>query len=210
MNRARPLNSAADCKSLAAAGTVRLLALDPQTIASSFFWANGPAGTLQLVGGRRIEPGCAAAVTDFSMSQMRLADGTVLKQMEVNGPFLPATERLAFSAEEDRTPPHPPIAGAEFVMASAAGFSRQPAGLTTHHVGLWRDSGRSRLYAFSRSASNRLIAPIPVLSSRLPLRSVRYFPAPDTASGRLDLVQEDGAGRARVVSLDWSHPGLFQ
>lgn len=93
-------------------------------------------------------------------------------------------------------------------MAHRVGFRRDEGVLKTDYVGLWRDDRRSAVRAFSSLPDGGFTAPVPVLTSSLPLRSVTYFPAPDTPSGRLGLVQEGPRGETRLISLDWSHPGL--
>ncbi|MGH8076118.1 MAG: hypothetical protein ACREPE_02170 [Lysobacter sp.] len=103
--------------------------------------------------------------------------------------------------------PHPQNVAGTFVMAARVN-SFGPTSAGGNFVGLWRDDVGVRLYAFTRDNAGAFSDPKLVLSSTLPLRSVSYFPAPDSPSGRLGLVQEAG-DEIRLLSLDWYHPQVY-
>lgn len=73
------------------------------------------------------------------------------------------------------------------------------------YVGLWKQKGDGLIVDFTVPAGSGQAADIrPLLRSSLPLRSVSYFPAPDTRSGGLYLVQETPSG-VRVIAFNWWH-----
>ena len=69
---------------------------------------------------------------------------------------------------------------------------------------MWQAGETWLVAAFIRQQGGRNSAPVELLRSRKPIRSVSYFPSPDTNTGRLGLVVDDGKTIA-LVSLDWDH-----
>lgn len=121
-----------------------------------------------------------------------------------NGPGLSA-------AIADRTlNTGPSLTGAErFVRASVVDRRRTAAGLETDYVGLWRGRTNSVVAIFTRRDDGVTSVPRPLLKAQ-GLLSATYFPAPDTASGDVGLVQSRKDGSVRVLRLRWSHPGVFK
>lgn len=73
-------------------------------------------------------------------------------------------------------------------------------------VGVWQAGETWLVAAFIRQPQGFSV-PVKLLRSRRPIRSVSYFPSPDTNTGRLGLVAETGRGIA-LASLDWDHDGM--
>jgi hypothetical protein len=199
-------------QSCASAGpeALQLADAEPTAARQSLEFAPGSAtGTLTVVGSRVVSGPCEAELRAFILDNLYLPGGRVLARSP-SGTGLVAQSGASI---EDRAlwadDPHPDVRDGQFVMAFQVNFRRDAAGLTTDYVGLWRTGARSVVQAFSKLPDGRFTEPRPVLTSRLPLRSVTYFPAPDSRSGRLGLVQDGPAGETRLISLDWSHPNMF-
>lgn len=209
------LGSSADAKACSAAQAAQSFgtaAIDPSLVRPSLSWAEAStAGSIRLVDVRLAQGSCASRVNGVLLSQVRLSNGVVLEQVPPDGRVAVRESGSAFHADSwlDTSDPHPELSGATFVMGARVGYRRQ-RGLTTDYIGLWRRRGEAVLQAFSVSEAGEVSSAIPVLKSDLPVRSVSYFPAPDTPSGRLGLVQEDRSGAIRLIGLDWYHSGLFR
>ncbi|WP_338759124.1 hypothetical protein [Massilia sp. METH4] len=101
---------------------------------------------------------------------------------------------------------HPPMEQARFIMASNVMTTTIANEKRSLDVGLWQAADGYVVAAFTRRGG-RFGAPVELLRSTRPIRSVTYFPAPDANSGRLGLVMADEAGTA-LVGLDWTHAAL--
>nr|WP_315254756.1 hypothetical protein [uncultured Duganella sp.] len=101
--------------------------------------------------------------------------------------------QLAFAAGTQRA--HPQIADAEFIMAVNADRALD--------VGVWKTGAGYLVAAYVRQAAG-FSAPVPLLRSTQPIKSVTYFPSPDAPGGKLSvLTRVDGA--ITLVSLSWYH-----
>lgn len=103
----------------------------------------------------------------------------------------------------------PAIPDAEFIDAAYIESGRGDNGVTKHYVGVWKRPTDWLLAEFiippdkSQTTSVR-----PLLTSRYPLKSVSFFPSPDTNSGGLDMVQDAPSGPPRVIAFRWWHGSL--
>lgn len=163
-------------------------------------------GQLKLGDVSRLEGACAGRLQAFRMADVYLSDAVALQLGEDGQPHPSTDDAAGYRAVFAIGPgqPHPTAPPGEFVMATAVQASA-PGDRAGEFVGVWRQGSASKLYAFSRDAAGGFGAARPLLESSLPLRSVSYFPAPDSPSGRLGLVQE-AAGELRLISIDWFHP----
>lgn len=163
-------------------------------------------GQLKLGDVSRLDGTCAGRLQAFRMADLYLSETLALRLGEDGQPHPSSDDATGYRAlfAIGAGQPHPTAPRGDFVMATSvqAGATGDGAG---EFVGLWRQGAVSTLYAFSRDAGGRFGAARPLLDSRLPLRSVSYFPGPDSPSGRLGLVQE-AAGEIRLISIDWFHP----
>jgi hypothetical protein len=145
---------------------------------------------------------CIASVTGYSMAGVYLGD---LMISLVSGPTavpLPGPARKAVSPYHpylESKNPHPQWSAGTFVMAAHVGGRAGAEG--TYYVGLWRGQGRYTVAGFW-SREGGFSVPRKLLDSTLPLRSVAYFPAPDSNSGSLFLVQDMG-GVLRLSRYFW-------
>lgn len=193
-----------------AAQALRFSPVPPGAVRQSLVFASGIAPkSIRVVRTDLATGPCAASVRAFVMDHVFLTNGRAFAVKAPDGGLAPLT---GISMRESSLSPRDahPRGGGEFVMGYRMGYRRDDGALATNYLGLWRDEGRSVVRAFSSLPAGRFTDPVPVLTSTLPLRSVTYFPAPDTPSGRLGLVQEDPRGGTRLISLDWSHPGILE
>lgn len=102
------------------------------------------------------------------------------------------------SFEEGAHLAHPQLAGAEFIMAVNADRAL--------NVGIWKTAEGYLLAAYFQR-DDGFSAPVELLRSRQPLKSVTYFPAPDANAGKLGLLVSTDGGNA-VIDLDWDHTAL--
>jgi hypothetical protein len=147
------------------------------------------------------------------MSQVSLSSGLVLEQVTENGPFVARDGGVANSVLSDllvRDTPHPTLPAKKFVMAERVSAARRAGGLATNYVGLWQGKDVWSVFAYTQGPDGRFSAPLAVLSSRQPLRSMSYFPHADSPAGRLGLVQENGVGNVSLINVHWAHPASFR
>lgn len=154
-----------------------------------------------------LEGPCAGGVQAFRMSQFVFKDG-VFYTAGLDGRLVHATDVAGLTAywEGQRFTDHPEISQARFIMAANVDFSSKPDDAPLLRVGVWQTGGTWLVAAFIRQAGGFSV-PVELLRSSQPIRSVSYFPSPDTNTGRLGLVAETGQGIA-LVSLDWDHDGM--
>ena len=79
-----------------------------------------------------------------------------------------------------------------------------------HFVGVWRVGKKWLVRSFTQREDRSFTKPRPVLTSRLPVRSLTYLASRDTPSGRLEIVQQQRDGRARSIVFDWWHSFAFK
>ncbi|MGZ8284256.1 MAG: hypothetical protein ACXW27_01270 [Allosphingosinicella sp.] len=188
---------------------LRLSPAQPSAARQSLVFASGIAPeSIRFIRTDLATGPCAASLHAFVMDHVFLTDGRAFAVEAAGGGMSPLSGTSMGESSLSPRDAHPQDDG-EFVMGYRVGYRRDNGALVTNYVGLWRDKGRSVVRAFSSLPGGRFTDPVPVLTSNLPLRSVTYFPAPDTPSGRLGLVQEDPRGETRLISLDWSHPTIF-
>ena len=205
----RPAGAA--CANAAAlADSLVLSAANPE---ASLSFAPGPASdSLALVGAQSASGPCVPLARVFGPTGVLLfsngAAVTVHHGAEAsagdNGErFFRQYE--AFGAGD----PHPNLQGYSFVMATGISKAYGPGGTKTadHLAGIWRRGQGSVVASFARLSDGRFTKPRVLLASSRPLRSVSYFPNPDTAAGTLGLIQDNG-GAINLITLRWSHRSL--
>lgn len=154
-----------------------------------------------------LEGPCAHDLQAFRMSQLVFSDSAVFT-VQLDGRLVHATAPAGLTAYQDgqRATDHPEIKQARFIMAYDVDTTSTPGDRPVLRVGVWQAGGTWLVAAFIRR-SGGYSEPIELLRSRQPIRSVSYFPSPDTNTGRLGLVADTGHGIA-LLSLDWDHSAL--
>ena len=89
------------------------------------------------------------------------------------------------------------------------GYRRDGARLLADYVGLWQDPHGWLVASFFKAEGEDASDPRIVLQSKDPLLGLSYFPAPDTPSGRLVVIQQLSEDKVRLIGVDWSHPDWF-
>lgn len=154
-----------------------------------------------------LEGPCADGVQAFRMSQFVFTDG-VFYTAGLDGRLVHATDTAGLTAywEGQRFTDHPQINQARFIMAANVDFSSKLDDAPLLRVGVWQTGETWLVAAFIRQQQGYSV-PVELLRSRQPIRSVSYFPSPDTNTGRLGLVVDSGKTIA-LVSLDWDHDAM--
>lgn len=154
-----------------------------------------------------LEGPCADGVQAFRMSQFVFQDGAFYTA-GIDGRLVHATDTAGLTAywEGQRFTDHPQINQARFSMAANVGFSSKLDDAPLLRVGVWQAGDTWLVAAFIRQQQGYSV-PVELLRSRQPIRSVSYFPSPDTNTGRLGLVV-DGGKTIALVSLDWNHDAI--
>ena len=154
-----------------------------------------------------LEGPCADGVHAFRMSQLVFQDGAFYT-VGLDGRLVHATDTAGLTHYWSGLffTDHPEISQAHFIMAANVGFSSKPGDTPLLGVGVWQAGETWLVAAFIRQQQG-YSAPVELLRSRKPIRSVSYFPSPDTNTGRLGLVVDSGKTIA-LVSLDWDHDAM--
>jgi hypothetical protein len=147
---------------------------------------------------------CAQAVQGFRVSQIAFSDDAVF-DIGQEGQLTYSTRAHGLRRDQGvlLSATHPEIPGARFIMADHVDGS---AGRQALEVGVWQ-SGTDYLVAAYIRRDAGLSVPVELVRAAHPIRSVTYFPAPDTNAGRLGLLQETDTGMA-IVSVNWNHTAL--
>ena len=154
-----------------------------------------------------LEGPCADGVHAFRMSQFVFQDGAFYTA-GLDGRLVHATDTAGLTHFWSGLffTDHPAISQARFSMAANVDFSSKPDDTPLLRVGVWQAGETWLLAAFIRQQQG-YSAPVELLRSRQPIRSVSYFPSPDTNTGRLGLVV-DSEKTIALVSLDWDHDAI--
>lgn len=133
---------------------------------------------LRLMDVTLLEGACARSAYGFRMSKIIFDDATVV---------------IA----------HPEIEHAQFVMASNVEQANVTRSL---NVGLWKTADGYLIAAYILQ-EGAFSTPVELLRSKHRIKSVTYFPSPDSPSGKLGLLV-DAAGDIALASLNWDHAVL--
>ena len=165
--------------------------------------------TLRIASAEQFDRPCAAEVQKSSMGSVQLADGRAFQEIHETGRYKPR-DTSAFEDEYDRRTAierNSPRLADSALLSSDRVNSRRVGG---DFVGVWKVGKRWLVQSFSQRNDRTFTQPRQVFASSLPLRSVMYFPGPDTPSGRLEVVQEQPNGAVRLLAFDWWHASAFE
>jgi hypothetical protein len=163
--------------------------------------------TLSYSGGSRQRPNityvgilsgvCAPVVREALLDLVRLANGTVYRITQGGDVVVPPPQSLtAFEVNGLSESEVPPFRKGRFLDADD--YMAEEG----RYLGLWADRGRWTVAVFSIRGGREVR---PLFHSRLPLRSVAFFPNLDTPGGQIWIVQEHPDGSVRRIALQWRH-----
>jgi hypothetical protein len=149
---------------------------------------------------------CADLVGGANLGTLGLTNGAFLKLEPRIGPT--PEDRTIFRPSAVSAAQAPAIVGATFLDADRIQSRLEGDVLMRRYVGLWKEPDGWLVAEFTRSDKSGESTEVrQLLRSSLPIRGLTFFPAPDTPTGTLTLVQ-DGPGVVRVLSFLWAHGAL--
>jgi hypothetical protein len=165
--------------------------------------------SLKLVSAKQFDRPCAALLQNSIMGSVQLADGRAFREIDRTGryevrnaaPFEDVYDRRTIAERSDPRVADTPLRSSDRVNARRVGGD---------FVGVWKIGGSWRVQSFSQRDDRTFTQPRAVFASSLPIRSVMYFPGPDTPSGRLEVIQEQPNGTVRTLAFDWWHGSAFE
>ncbi|MDB5440089.1 MAG: hypothetical protein JWM33_2516 [Caulobacteraceae bacterium] len=197
-----PAAEAIDCGRPASfAAQLTLEALDPAPAAASLSFAPG-GGALTVAAASAIHGPCLDHLRAY-YTRFELFDGGLLQQQP--GDYATPWTGTTPDALVKTLPPSdatPTLDGARMRWA----VEYEGIGPRRVYLGVWPAGQGSVLAAFARDPDGVYGAPVRLLTSSAPVRSVTAFPGLDGPSDTLFVLQ-DSADGARVVTLWWSRVG---
>ncbi|MCX7291909.1 hypothetical protein [Janthinobacterium sp.] len=159
---------------------------------------------LALSGITLLEGPCAYDIYAFRMTQIAFTDGSVFSARS-NGHFTQSPNVNGLSNFWGGPLPidHPVLEQSQFIMASRVDGAY---GKNSLNIGLWKTSADYLVAAFIQQEGGYSV-PVELVRSKLPLRSVTFFPSPDSNTGTLGLLEHTESGIA-LISLHWNHAAL--
>lgn len=161
---------------------------------------------MKLAGVAALEGPCAHDVAAFRTGLIAFQDGAVFAPAPGGG----FVRRPDASLLPDPGAPGPyernAMAQARFIVAAQVHALDTSAGKRSMRVGLWQRGAEYVVAAYTLD-DRGAAPPVELLQSVHPIRSVTYFPSPDTNTGTLGLVEETPDSIA-LVSLGWDHVAL--
>jgi hypothetical protein len=149
---------------------------------------------------------CAALISGLELNAFALETGEVFSIED--GARLRQRSDISFPSDVV-DPSAAALHPGEFLGAARVNPSRD--GETSgDFVGLWHDGGVWVVASFSWKDRGPIGAVKPLMRSKLPLRGLNYFPAPDTPGGTITFVQTVGERTVALVGFDWQHPDWFR
>lgn len=147
---------------------------------------------------------CANDVFAVRMSQIEFNDGKVFSGTR-DGKFtqIPRIKGLTNLPSSPLLVGPPPIDEAQFVTASKVDSADINNDIRSLDIGIWKKGKSYILAAYTRKTSGAG-SPINLITSRCEIKSVTFFPSPDSNSGKITLLLQTEIGPT-VVSLNWDH-----
>lgn len=190
--------------------TLRASAGSADAVRRTIVWSDAvPPTARKLIELVDIEGACAASVNSFAagMAALRTGEAFAIDENQAIISRGPATAFLVPAEVADHVVPK--LANAKFIAAARVDYRRYQGALRSDYIGLWQGKEAWIVAAFTEGDTKPHGPAKILLTSQEPLRGVTYFPAPDTQSGRIGLVQQADARTVRLIGYDWSHQSFF-
>ena len=154
-----------------------------------------------------LEGPCAGDVHAFRMTQIAFEDDAVFTA-GFNGRFTyaPGQKGLTKSSRGKVSIGHPLIDQSTFMMATEIDSTSMRGETRSLEVALWKENDSYFIAVYTRADSGFSV-PVELARSAQSIKSVTYFPSPDSNAGKLGLVVSDGKQIA-LVSLEFDHVAL--
>lgn len=161
---------------------------------------------ISLLGINVLEGACVEKIYASKMGQVIFNDGEVFARNS-NGNWI-------YSGNEKELTPlagldslhYPLISAASFIMASSVDQNGMNDGSATLSIGIWKTVDSYIVAAFIKR-NNVYTLPMEIVRSEKPLKSVTFFPSPDSNGGSLWLLQ-NSEKEVSIISLGWDHSAL--
>lgn len=156
-----------------------------------------------------LEGPCASDVYAFRMAQIVFKDGAIFTANSSNQFTILHGGGGSAKLGMDIIPPV--RMGPErnrLIMTSTVISAGSHDGKRSLDVGLSRIDDTYIIAAYFRHG-NSLGSPVELVRSTQPIRSVTYFPSPDSNAGKLGILR-DGSEGVVLISLGWDHAALSQ
>jgi len=173
-------------------------------------WAAEGARDSHALSGRsfRLTGACANDVSGYNLGEAVLATGEGFT-------FSPSYEIESSEIAKRATTPGavkeaPQVFnGGRFVMATKVQTVRINDKLYFDYLGLWSSSGKSVVASFRTSAKGEVAAPRVLFSSSAPIKSISFFPSPDSPAGTISLAQLVDPMTVQLSTYRWNHEAWF-
>lgn len=161
----------------------------------------------RLVEVEDLEGACVTFVVGYKMGQavLRTGEGFEIRDHKIipNDRAEAARPSAAFARLA------PDLGGTQLIAVDKVGYRRDGPRLIADYVGLWQDQHGWMVASFFKADGEDASDARVVLQSKEPLLGLSYFPAPDTPSGRLAVIQQLSDHKVRIIGFDWFHPDWF-
>lgn len=163
---------------------------------------------ISFLGINLLEGACVDEIYASKMGQVTFNDGEVFARNSDGTWIYSRNEKEPTSSAGLDSLHYPSISEASFIMASSVdrnGMNGEPATLS---VGIWKTVDSYIVAAFIKR-HNVYTSPMEIARSAKPLKSVTFFPSPDSNGGSLWLLQ-NSKKEVSIISLGWDHSALSE
>lgn len=161
----------------------------------------------KLIENRRVTGACAGGVKAFLVNTAMLESGEGFDFAQDGS--VTAREAASLLKPVALTGPAPNQPG-QFLGATRVDYRKDDQGLVSDYLGLWRDGDRWTVASFSQRGALNIGTVKSLLHSTVPVKSVTYFPAPDTRAGQISLTLRDTAQSTSLLGFSWRHDQWFE
>lgn len=151
-----------------------------------------------------LEGQCSDEVFAVRMNQIEFNDGKIFSNKQ-DGKFsyAPGIKGLTNLPGPPILVGPPPVDQAKFLTASKVDSGNVDGDIRSLDLGIWKESESYMVAAYTRR-KNGASSPTELLRSKYEIKSVTFFPSPDSNSGKITILLITDTGPV-VASLNWDH-----